>query len=126
MCSWFYFPLSLFPGFGVHLVAESNTGCFWAGEAISKPRKGNSGGDDEEGGVDLEAESSGSEISVPEDVGRRAAHNLLEEIYRGGCVDSSAQALAFLFMALGPPDVSKMVVGPLSNYRWETQIQLER
>ena len=37
-------------------------------------------------------------------------------MYRGGCVDSSVQSLAFLLMSLGPRDVSKIVSGPLSNY----------
>ncbi|KAL1426702.1 hypothetical protein MTO96_003301 [Rhipicephalus appendiculatus] len=54
--------------------------------------------------------------SVPEDVGEQAARALLREIYRGGCVDSSNQGLAALCMCLGPPDVSKCIVGPLTPY----------
>ncbi|CAG0914501.1 unnamed protein product, partial [Notodromas monacha] len=100
------------PGFGVHLVAESTTGCFWAAEAISRSRAPRR--EDEE--------TDSSTVSVPEDVGRQAAYNLLEEIYRGGCVDSSTQSLAFLMMALGPPDVSKIVTGPLSAYRFVLHI----
>ncbi|PIK33950.1 putative RNA 3'-terminal phosphate cyclase-like protein [Apostichopus japonicus] len=40
----------------------------------------------------------------------------MEEIYRGGCVDSRHQGLALLFMALGQNDVSKLQTGPLSPY----------
>jgi RNA 3'-terminal phosphate cyclase-like protein len=53
---------------------------------------------------------------VPEELGREGAARLLEEIYRGGCVDSASQSLAALLMALGPPDVSKVLAGPLSPY----------
>ena len=41
---------------------------------------------------------------------------LLDEIYRGGCVDSSFQWLVALYMALGQKDVSKFLIGPLSQY----------
>ena len=37
-------------------------------------------------------------------------------IYRGGCIDSTSQSLFLLLMAMGPRDVSKVVLGPLSNY----------
>jgi len=39
---------------------------------------------------------------------------MIAEIYRGGCVDSTAQGLSFLYMVLGQKDVSKIVTGPLS------------
>ena len=54
--------------------------------------------------------------SVAEELGEQAAYLLLEEIYRGGCVDSTSQHLALLFMALGQKNVSKIVLGPLSPY----------
>lgn len=54
--------------------------------------------------------------SVAEDLGEKAALLLLEEIYRGGCVDSSNQHLVLLLMALGPKDVSRVQLGPLSPY----------
>jgi RNA 3'-terminal phosphate cyclase-like protein len=54
--------------------------------------------------------------SVAEELGERAAFRLLEEIYRGGCVDSSNQHLVLLLMALGPKDVSRVLLGPLSPY----------
>ncbi|XP_066994846.2 RNA 3'-terminal phosphate cyclase-like protein [Anabrus simplex] len=86
------------PGFGICLVAETTSGVCYTGEMISNP--------------------SGSDLppSVPEDIGKKAAFLLLEEIYRGGCVDSTFQSHTALFMALAPKDVSKYLTGPLSPY----------
>lgn len=60
--------------------------------------------------------SSGQEPSIPEDVGVAAAQRLLYEIYLGGVTDSSSQAVTILNMALGPKDVSKVILGPLTEY----------
>ena len=38
------------------------------------------------------------------------------QIYRGGCVDSTNQSTAALFMALGQSDVSKLMTGELTSY----------
>lgn len=84
------------PGFGLTLFAETTTGAMLAADICSNP--------------------SGSAPTVPEELGREGAARLLEEIYRGGCIDSTAQTLAALFMALGPPDVSKVLTGPLSPF----------
>ncbi|CAH1254611.1 RCL1 [Branchiostoma lanceolatum] len=86
------------PGFGLTLVAETTTGVMLGSEAVSRPK-----------GVD-------GDPTVPEDLGRGASKLLLEEIYRGGCVDSVNQSIALLFMALGDQDVSKAVLGPLTPY----------
>ncbi|ENN73435.1 probable RNA 3'-terminal phosphate cyclase-like protein [Dendroctonus ponderosae] len=86
------------PGFGIHLYAETTKGVIYSSEQISN---------------DL---SSGGEPSIPEDLGTAAAQRLLYEIYLGGVADSSSQALAILNMALGPKDVSKIILGPLSDY----------
>lgn len=89
------------PGFGITLVAESTTGVFYIAEAVSKP-----------------SGTPGSFI-VPEDIAKQASYELLEEIYRGGCVSSNNQSLACLFMALGTTDVFKIKTGPLSPYTIE-------
>lgn len=86
------------PGFGISLVAETTTGAFLTAERFSNPS------------------GTSSEPSVPEDIAKNAAYLLLEEIYRGGCVDSTNQSMACLFMALGQRDVSKVITGPLSPY----------
>jgi len=88
------------PGFGLVLTAETTTGAHLSAEVISKP--------------------AGGEVSVPEDLALEGANQFLEEIFRGGCVDSTAQSLTLLMMALGPRDVSKVVTGPLSNYSVST------
>jgi len=86
------------PGFGISVVAETTTGVFYTAEAGSNP-----------GG-------SGKPPSVPEEVGKEAAFLLLEEIFRGGCVDSTFQSFATLFMTMAPKDISKCLMGPLSPY----------
>jgi len=86
------------PGFGLVLTAETNTGVFISAEVCSNPAGSDQG------------------PSVPEELGVQGAHQLMEEIFRGGCADSLSQSLTVLLMGLGPPDVSKFVVGPLSPY----------
>ncbi|XP_077441455.1 RNA 3'-terminal phosphate cyclase-like protein [Vanacampus margaritifer] len=88
------------PGFGLTLVAETLEGCFLSAEMSSTPQ------------------GQGDPI-LPEDLGRNCAKLLLEEVYRGGCVDSSNQSLALLLMTLGQQDVSKLLLGPLSPYTME-------
>ncbi|XP_061555504.1 RNA 3'-terminal phosphate cyclase-like protein [Phycodurus eques] len=88
------------PGFGLTLVAETLEGCFLSAEMSSTPQ------------------GQGNPI-LPEDLGRNCAKLLLEEVYRGGCVDSSNQSLALLLMTLGQQDVSKLLLGPLSQYTIE-------
>nr|CAD7396879.1 unnamed protein product [Timema cristinae] len=86
------------PGFGVCLVAQTTNGVYYTAEAVSN------------------ASGSTEAPSVPEEIGKLAAFRLLEEIYRGGCVDSTYQSLATVLMALAPKDVSKYLMGPLSPY----------
>ena len=83
------------PGFGLSLVAESTTGVLLSAEAAAEVGSGN----------------------LPEDVGKDASNALCEEIRRGGCIDTSNQALVLLFMALAPEDVSKVRFGKLNPYR---------
>ncbi|XP_060702267.1 RNA 3'-terminal phosphate cyclase-like protein [Hemiscyllium ocellatum] len=88
------------PGFGLSLVAETTNGTFLSAELVSNPQ------------------GQGSPV-LPEDLGKSCAKLLLEEIYRGGCVDSVNQSLALLYMALGQQDVSKLQIGSLSPYTIE-------
>jgi len=53
---------------------------------------------------------------LPEDVGTRGAAMLLDEVRKGGCVDTSCQSLALLWMCLGPEDVARIRLGTLSRY----------
>ncbi|CAH1400134.1 unnamed protein product [Nezara viridula] len=82
------------PGFGGTLVAETTKEIIFTAEKNSLPK----------------------ERQVPEDLGKQAAWLLMEEISRGGLVDSSFQGLALIYMAFGQKDVSQMLFGPLSIY----------
>ncbi|MBN3325253.1 RCL1 protein, partial [Atractosteus spatula] len=88
------------PGFGLSLVAETTNGTFLSAEMASNPQ------------------GQGDPV-LPEDLGKTCAKLLLEEIYRGGCVDSINQSLVLLYMTLGQQDVSKALLGPLSPYTIE-------
>jgi len=89
------------PGFGLTLTAETTTGATLTAEYCN--------------GHVSHADGGGSR-AVPEDVAEKAAHLLMEEIFRGGCADSLSQSLSVILMGLTPPDVSKCVLGPLSPY----------
>jgi len=79
-------------GYGVTLVAESTTG------------------------VVVSTEMTAQQGMLPEDVGQLASRRLLEEISRGGHVDTFHQPLVLLLMALCPEDVSRCRLGQLSPY----------
>lgn len=82
----------LSPGFGLSLCAESTTGALSGAECVARPGE------------------------LPEDLGKRAAWLMLEEISRGGCVDTQNQAMCLLFMACNKEDVSKVKLGKLSPF----------
>lgn len=62
-------------------------------------------------GVLLSTERTAMQGELPEDIGKEAAIQLLEEICKGGVVDSFHQPLVILLMALGPEDVCKVRFG---------------
>ncbi|CAB3405170.1 unnamed protein product [Caenorhabditis bovis] len=88
----------LSPGYGLFLTAETTEGVIYQAEAISR-HKGELG-----------------DPILPEDIGIEAGHKLLQQIYMGGALDSSAQVLASSFMTLCPKDVSNFLYGPLPVY----------
>mmetsp|Transcript_39483 Transcript_39483/g.58008 ORF Transcript_39483/g.58008 Transcript_39483/m.58008 type:complete len:379 (-) Transcript_39483:124-1260(-) len=85
------------PGLGVLLTGESTTGVVISAECCMDPDK-----------------ARGAEL--PEDLGVRSAVLLLEEIRKGGCVDTCAQSIALLLMCLGPEDVARIRIGTISQY----------
>lgn len=95
------------PGYGLSLVAETTTGCALATEVMSSAASSARNTADGETAVDSQS---------PEAIGLRAAKLLLQDIKHGGCVDSTNQWLALLFMALCPEDISRMRLGKLSEY----------
>ena len=86
------------PGLTVCLAAESTEGCVIATETC------------------LDASKHSRGALLPEDLGVRAAALLLDEIRKGGCVDTSCQSITLLMMCLGPEDVSRIRIGNLSQY----------
>jgi RNA 3'-terminal phosphate cyclase-like protein len=85
------------PGLGVCLTAESTTGIRLSAEYCLDPTKERA-------------------TELPEDIGTKCAALLLDEVRKGGCVDTSGQSLALLWMCLGPEDVSRIRLGTLSPY----------
>jgi len=83
-------------GYSLALVAESTTGVLLSVERTAVTRPGGIG-------------------ELPEDVGREGSLLLLEEIRRGGVVDSTHQCLILQLMVMGPEDVSKVRFGQLST-----------
>ena len=57
---------------------------------------------------------------LPDELGQRGAVLLLEEIRRGGCIDTNCQSLALLWMCLTPEDVSRIRIGTLTQYSIES------
>lgn len=90
------------PGYGLTLVAETTTGRMISAETSA----GEAGAD--------------AEDMVPEDLGVRAAHALLEEVRRGGVVDGAHQGLLLTMCALGPEEVNEVRLGPLTPYAVST------
>ena len=97
------------PGMMVVVTSESTTGVALTAECCMNHH--NALNDDGEN-------NRGKEL--PEELGQRVAYTLLEEIRRGGCIDTTSQSLVFLWMALTPEDVSRIRVGTLSQYSIET------
>lgn len=82
----------LSPGYGLALVAESTTGALFSAELCAVA------------------------ASNPEDLAKQCASQLLAEIAKGGCFDSTHQWLALLLMTLSSQDVSKTNFGKLNKF----------
>lgn len=76
-------------GFGLSLVAESNTDVLYSADVASPPQGG----------------------ETPEDLGRRCAFQLLEAIEQGGCVSGVAAPTMLTMMAMGSEDVGRIALG---------------
>ena len=103
------------PGYSLSLVAESTTGVLisverTAGEAdavISSSSSSNSSSSS--------SSSSKGRPELPETVGEEGAYRLLEEIRKGGIIDSAHQPLVLMMMVVTPEDVSKVRFGELTD-----------
>ena len=103
------------PGLGVMLTATTTEGvCLSAECSMNRDAKGTSEGAATGGHGDEDWERASMEL--PEDLGRRSAALLLHEVRGGGCVDSHCQSFALMMMCLTPEDVSRIRLGPLSQF----------
>lgn len=120
----------LSPGYGLALIGESTTGSrVYTEESCSAGARGDGnngkgepgGGAAEPGFGEGEGGPGGRGVQlVPEMLGENAARTLLEEIKRGGYVDSSHQALALTLCALSSQDgISQLRMGPLTPHSVE-------
>uniref|UniRef100_A0A1J3K2W4 Putative RNA 3'-terminal phosphate cyclase-like protein n=1 Tax=Noccaea caerulescens TaxID=107243 RepID=A0A1J3K2W4_NOCCA len=100
------------PGYGISLVAETTSECYISADTtVSLGRI--------EETEELDAEEK-QERKPAADTGDEVASWLLQEIEKGGVVDSTHQGLLFILCALCQQDVSKVRVGTLSPYAVET------
>jgi RNA 3'-terminal phosphate cyclase-like protein len=121
------------PGYALTLVAESTNDCLSSAECCFQPRM-NSSSQVSSGELQLNSSSTTEEtgdtdpvnvadhlendynFATPEDLGLYTAKLLLQEIKKGGCIDTVSQWIHLLFMALGPEDVGKVRLGALSPF----------
>lgn len=76
-------------GFGLSLVAETNTSALYSADIASAPTGG----------------------ETPEDLGRRCALQLLEAIEEGGCASRVVAPTMLTLMAMGSEDVGRIAMG---------------
>lgn len=120
------------PGYGLALIGESTTGSRIYTElscsATSRGEAFNPGEAERESGFgEARHEGQAGLQLVPETVGENTARLLLEEVKRGGYIDSSHQALALTLCALSSQDgISQLRMGPLTPHSVETLRMIHR
>lgn len=96
------------PGVAAYVFAESTAGkCIAAGYALPESHDGR------------------MERQPPEDVGERASKELLHTLQQGGCVGPACQALAAHLCAIGPAELARVRMGPLTNHLVNTLRELQ-
>lgn len=104
------------PGWALTLVAESTTGALMSSEMSRSGSKEEEVPHARPKGFVSDVTQDQDTILTPEDIATIASHALLEEIERGGCVDSNHQWLACLLLALSSEDVGRISVGQLTPH----------
>lgn len=103
------------PGLGVLLTATTTEGiCLSAECSMNHNAEGSNDDDDVIGNNQRPLERR--QMELPEDLGKRSAALLLHEVHAGGCVDTGCQSFALMMLCLTPEDVSRIRLGPLSQY----------
>jgi RNA 3'-terminal phosphate cyclase len=55
-------------------------------------------------------------LTLPEELGARAAYGMLDEVFGGGCIDSTNQSFALLLMAVSTGDnISALKLGRITQ-----------
>ena len=105
------------PGLSVLLTATTTEGtCLSAECSMNHNLRSSGGNDDGDNNTYNQPILERKQMELPEDLGKRSSALLLHEIHAGGCVDTSCQSFALLLMCLTPEDVSRIRLGPLSQY----------
>ena len=99
------------PGYSLSLVAESTTGVLISAERTAGESDTTIGSSS---GAGSSSASSGRP-ELPETVGEEGAYRLLEEIRKGGIIDSFHQPLVLMLMVVTPEDVNKVRFGVLTD-----------
>lgn len=104
------------PGYGITLVAETTSGCLISAEAAAIAGS--------TGALAGSTREQQQQLVIPEDVGRAAAQQLLEEVSRGGVVDAAHQGFLLLLAALGPREMNKVCKGVFIQLLHTTSLPL--
>jgi RNA 3'-terminal phosphate cyclase-like protein len=95
------------PSVNMILCAETTTGVLYASEVSLRTDRVQQ----------QQQQQQQQQRELPEDLGVRGAVSLLQEIQRGGCIDTNIQSLTLLLMCLCPEqEVCRIRTGPLSPY----------
>ena len=94
------------PGFGIALCCETTAG----GRIVFELDAAAMAGGSATGG----AGSLAAGGVLPEEVGRAAASACMDQVARGGVVDHACQPLLFALAALGPHELARARVGPIT------------
>lgn len=90
------------PGYGINLIAETTSNIIFSSEMCSSSKR-----------------EKGERPQTPEELGTACAVNLLDEIFRSGCVDTRNQSLVLLLMSMASGGVSRVVMSELTDYTIE-------
>lgn len=94
------------------MVAESTTGVLISAERTAGESDTTIGSSSSAGSSST---SGGGRPELPETVGEEGAYRLLEEIRKGGIIDSFHQPLVLMLMVVTPEDVNKVRFGVLTD-----------
>jgi RNA 3'-terminal phosphate cyclase-like protein len=108
----------LSPGYALSLVAETDTDALISTECTYQRPDDSKSTEHSTVKEVMDNLSVNYEFKTPEELAIRTTKQLLTEIKKGGTVDSQSQWLTLLYMTLTPTDISKVVFGKLTKFRY--------